>query len=341
MDWREGRRLQGWKLLQAGWRQVEVAEAVGVTKGAVSQWVKRAHEGGIDALRRHPAPGAKSKLTPAQLAALPNLLAGGAEAYGFRGQVWTHPRIAKVIQEKMGVHYHPNHLPRLLKKVQWTRQKPRRRASQRNEVAIQHWYRVEWPSLMKQAAACGQTVVFMDEAGFRLLPALVATYAPRGQTPILDVPFSRDHLSVMGAVTLEGKLLTWIQDHSVKGPDVVRFLKHVLAQIPGKILLIWDNLPAHRGQAVQAFLASEAARRLTLKALPSYAPDLNPEEGIWRFLKYVELKNVCCHRLTELHLEVRRAIERLRFKAEVILGCVRQPGYIVQLPKTLTLRMAA
>ncbi len=129
MDWVEGRRLQGWKLLQAGWRQVEVAKAVGVTKGAVSQWVKRVKEGGPDALLRRKAPGAVSKLSQAQLAALPELLACGAEAYGFRGQVWTHPRIAKVIQDKMGVHYHPNHIPRLLKKITWTRQKPRRRAS--------------------------------------------------------------------------------------------------------------------------------------------------------------------------------------------------------------------
>jgi transposase len=170
----------------------------------------------------------------------------------------------------------------------------------------------------------------MDEAGFRVLAGLVHTYAPRGKTPILHVPFGRDHVSVMGALTLDGMLLTWIQDHSVKGDDVVRCLKHLLARIPGKILLIWDNLPAHRGQAVKDFLASGAAKRLTLQALPSYAPDLNPPEGIWRFLKYVELKNVCCHHLAELRLEVRRAIERLRFKVAAILGCIGQPGYIVQ-----------
>ena len=173
-------------------------------------------------------------------------------------------------------------------------------------------------------------MVFMDESGFHLLPGLVRTYAPRGQTPTLDVPLTRDHLSVMGALTLEGKLFTWIQDHSVKGPDVVRFLKHLLARIPGKILLIWDNLSAHRGQAVKDFLASGAAKRLMLQALPSYAPELNPQEGIWRFLKYVELRNVCCHHLAELRLEVRRAIERLRFKGDVIRGCIRQPGYNVQ-----------
>jgi transposase len=172
-------------------------------------------------------------------------------------------------------------------------------------------------------------VVFTDEAGFRLLPALVRTYAPRGQTPILEVPFGRDHLSVLGAVTLDGRVLTWIQNHSVKGPDVVHFLKHLLAHIPGKLVVVWDNLPAHKGQAVKDFLAHGAAQRLTLKALPSYAPDLNPEEGIWRFLKYVELKNVCCHHLAELRLEVRRAIERLRFKVDVILGCIRQPAWFV------------
>jgi transposase len=330
MDWREGRRLRAWELSLAGWQQVEIAEALGVTQGAVSQWMKRAREGGVEALRRHPAPGAKSKLTPEQLTELPDLLARGAEAYSFRGNVWTHPRIAAVIKQEWGVKYHPNHIPRILHKIGWSCQKPRRRATQRDEAAIARWREEDWPRIMKEAQEAGQTIVFTDEAGFRLLPALVRTYAPRGQTPVLDVPFGRDHLSVMGALTLDGMLLTWIQDHSVKGPDVVRFLKHLLARIPGKLLVIWDNLPAHKGQAVKDFLAQGAARRLTLKALPSYAPELNPEEGIWRFLKYVELKNVCCHHLTELRLEVRRAIERLRFKADVIFGCIRWPGYIVQ-----------
>jgi transposase len=169
----------------------------------------------------------------------------------------------------------------------------------------------------------------MDEAGFRLLPAVVRTYAPRGQTPVLDIPLTHDHLSVMGALTLDGSLFTWIQDHSVKGSDIVRFLKHVLARIAGNVLLIWDNLPAHHGQALKAFLVQPAAKRLTLQALPAYAPELNPQEGIWRFLKYVELKNVCCHDLAELRLEVRRAVERLRFKIDVILGCIRQPGYSI------------
>jgi transposase len=98
--------------------------------------MKRARAGGREALRRHPAPGAKSKLNPTQIAALPNLLARGAEAYGFRGKVWTHPRIAALIKQKIGVKYHDNHIPRILKKIGWSRQKPRRRATQRDEALL-------------------------------------------------------------------------------------------------------------------------------------------------------------------------------------------------------------
>jgi transposase len=139
---------------------------------------------------------------------------------------------------------------------------------------------------------------------------------------VLHEQLTRDHLSVMSGITLEGKLLMIEQDRAFKGPDVVRFLEHALRQIPGKLLVIWDGSPIHRGQAVRDFLASGAASRLQLELLPGYAPELNPDEGIWKHLKYVELKNVCCRSLSEL----RKAKERLRHKKHIILGCIRQPG---------------
>jgi transposase len=108
-------------------------------------------------------------------------------------------------------------------------------------------------------------------------------------------------------------------------------LRHLLRQIPGKLLIIWDGSPIHRGRAVKEFLASEAAEdRLKLERLPGYAPDLNPDERVWKHLKYVELKNVCCRSLSELRIELRKAKERLRHKRDVILGCIRQPGFEVQ-----------
>ena len=171
--------------------------------------------------------------------------------------------------------------------------------------------------------------MFVDQSGFYLLPAVIRTYAPIGQTPVLREELSREHLSVMSGITLEGKLLMMEQDRAFKGPEVVRFLKHALRQIGGKLLIIWDGSPIHRSKVVKDFLREGAARGIRLEQLPGYAPDLNPDEGIWKHLKYVELKNVCCRSLSELRVELRKAKERLRHKSHVILGCIRQPGFVV------------
>jgi transposase len=179
----------------------------------------------------------------------------------------------------------------------------------------------------KRALKEGRTIVFADQSGFYLLPAVVRTYAHIGRTPILHEQLSRDHLSVMSAITLEGKLYMIEQERSFKGEDAVRFLKHLMRQIEGKLLVVWDDSPIHRGRAVKEFLASGASSRLKLEQLPGYAPDLNPDEGIWKHLKYVELKNLCCQSLKELKVELRKAKERLRHKRNVILGCIRQPGF--------------
>lgn len=181
----------------------------------------------------------------------------------------------------------------------------------------------------KGALEEGRSILFVDESGFYLLPAVVRTYAPVGETPILHEHLSRDHLSAISAITPEGKLYMIEQDRAFKGPDVVRFLKHLLRRISGKLLVIWDGSPIHRARVVKDFLASGAANRLQLEQLPGYAPELNPDEGIWKHLKYVELKNICCKSLSELRRELRKAKERLRHKKHVILGCIRQPGFEV------------
>ena len=166
-------------------------------------------------------------------------------------------------------------------------------------------------------------LVFVDEAGFYLLPAAVRIYAPRGETPELRYRYW-DHLSVISAITPRGKLYTMTREESFRGPTIVRFLKHLLQHIPGKLLVVWDRLPAHRSQVVKDFLREGGTKRIHLAQLPSYAPDLNPDEGVWNYLKRVELKNVCCHNLCELRTELRKAIVRLRYKTEVVQGFIRQ-----------------
>jgi hypothetical protein len=116
----------------------------------------------------------------------------------------------------------------------------------------------------KRALKEGRTIVFCDQSGFYLLPTVVRTYAPVGQTPILHEQLSRDHLSVMSGITLEGKLYMLEQERAFKGEDVVRFLKHALRQIPGKLLVVWDGSPIHRAKVVKEFLKSGAASQLQL-----------------------------------------------------------------------------
>jgi transposase len=197
-------------------------------------------------------------------------------------------------------------------------------------VAIEGWRTTDWAEA-KKGLVEQRTIIFVDESGFGLLPALVRIYAPRGQTPHLRAPLRWEHLSVMAAVTPTGKLYTWIQARSVKGRDIVRFLRHLMQQIPGKLLIVWDGLPAHRSRAVKDFLTQGAAERIRLQALPAYAPEMNPAEGIWNYLKRVELKNCCCHDLSHLRLEVRRVIARLRHKAAVLTGCIRHPSIYTSL----------
>ena len=149
-DWREGRRLRAFELKQQGWSQQNIACALGVGKGAVSQWMKRAREeGGKEALRKRPSPGAPPRLSADQRAKLPGLLEKGAVAHGFRGEVWTCQRVAQLIKREFGVGYHPAHVSRILKKLGFSLQKPDRLGDQRDEDAIEEWTEKRWPELKK------------------------------------------------------------------------------------------------------------------------------------------------------------------------------------------------
>src|ERR1700730_2557550 len=152
------------------------------------------------------------------------------------------------------------------------------------------------------------------------------TYAPVGQTPVLEVPLTYDHLSAIGALTPEGRIFMQTQDHAYKGPDVVRFLQILLREIPGNLLVIWDGATIHHGQVIKDFLAKGGAKRIHLERLPAYAPELNPQEGVWNLLKRVELKNVCCLDLQHVETQLRRAKERLRHRIAVLRQCFAHAG---------------
>lgn len=149
-DWREGRRLRAWELHEQGWAQERIAQALGVTQGAVSQWLKRVEQaGGVEGLYRRPPQGARPKLTPEQLYQLPELLKQGAPAFGFAGDVWTCKRVGVVIERIFGVKYHLSQVARILHNIGWSVQKPVRVAAQQNKEAVREWTQERWPALKK------------------------------------------------------------------------------------------------------------------------------------------------------------------------------------------------
>jgi transposase len=175
----------------------------------------------------------------------------------------------------------------------------------------------------KGAEAQAQAILFIDEAGFYPLPSVVRTYAPVGQTPILREWCTRDHLSAISAISPEGKLYFHSQDRALNSADVVAFLEHLLREVPGRMVVIWDGAPIHRSQTIKEFLANGAAQRLHLERLPAYAPELNPDEGLWQQLKGVELRNLCCSTIPHLRGELRDAVKRVRRKPRLIQSFFR------------------
>jgi putative transposase len=158
----------------------------------------------------------------------------------------------------------------------------------------------------------------MDESGFYLLPGKVRTYAPEAHTPILQEWQTRDHPSVMGGVTMTGKLYVLVRQESLNGLHTIEFLRHLIRHVGPRLLVIWDGSPIHRRIAVTEFLASAVGRGVRVEWLPPYAPDLNPVEGAWQHLKHVEMRNLVSLDLEALHLELHLAIGRLRQKPHLI-----------------------
>jgi len=326
-DCSEWRRMQAWQLKQLGWKQRDIATALAASEGAVSQWLAVARSEGPEALRSRSAPGHPAKLTADQRHLLPDFLWHGPEAYGFRGEVWTCARVVHIIREEFGVSYSKSQVSRILKELSWTPHVPVSRAIQRDEEAIDRWRAEVWPALQQRAKHERRTLVFVDESGFYLLPGVVKSYSPEGLTPVLYEWQTRDHLSVMGGLTPAGKVYVLVRPESLNGLHTVEFLRHLVRYAGPRLLVIWDGSPIHRRAEVKEFLSGTAGRGVWVERLPGYAPDLNPwDTGGWDHLKHVEMRNLVCLDLEELHLELHLAIGRLRQKPKLIPAFFKAAG---------------
>lgn len=300
----------------------EVTGRLGVARQVVYRWHDAWQAGGIAALASKGPAGRKAKLAPVQTERVVEALLEGPAAHGYKTQLWTLPRGAALIEALTEVRYHPGHVWRLLGAMGFSCQRPERRAVERNEPAIRQWKRVQWPAIKKKAHRQGRLIVFIDESGLSTRPTRVRTWAPRGQTPLLQETFNWKSLSIIGGLAL---LRFYFQIHSgsIKGPQVVEFLQHLQRHLPGKLLILWDGASIHRSALVRDYLASLGGR-IRVERLPAYAPELNPVEYMWGHLKTHEIANLISTQAWELSFEATAALRKMRRRPSIITACYGQ-----------------
>jgi transposase len=192
----EKQRLEAGKQYETGARVMEVAQQFGVAYRTAMDWKTLYERGGLEALRSRGKPGPARRLGPEQLEDLKQALVAGAQSAGYENPLWTLRRVRQLIRQRYGVRYTEVAVWKLLRALGWSPQKPERRAREADPQKIAHWKGHRWPELFEGAQQQRRTIVFVDESGFSQKPARKRTWAPKGQTPILEFNFNTEtHLS--------------------------------------------------------------------------------------------------------------------------------------------------
>ena len=190
---------------------------------------------------------------------------------------------------------------------------------------MERWKRQDWPRV-KKAARMGGHIVFADESGFLLMPHVVKTWAPRGQTPVHRHGYRRDKISAISGVSVSPKrqslgLFYQLYFHNIGQEEVCVFLRDLLRHLRGPVIAILDNSSTHHGELLERLQRRHS--RLHVEYFPAYAPELNPEEGVWSLAKR-DLANGCPHDVEELTKDVIRSIEKIRKSPVRLRGCIKQ-----------------
>jgi transposase len=199
--------------------------------------------------------------------------------------LWTRAMVRELIGREFGVRLSEVSVGRLLRKLGLSPQRPLYRAYQQNPEAVARWKAETYPQLRTEAARVGATIYFADEAGVRSDYHAGTTWAPVGRTPVVATTGDRFGVNLISAVTAKGKLRFAAYDGSLNGPVFIDFCRRLLDDTPGPVFLVLDGHPVHRSKAVKQFAASTGGR-LRLWFLPGYAPELNPDEWVWKHVKH-------------------------------------------------------
>jgi transposase len=283
----EAIRLMAVERVREGESPSSVIASFGFSRTTIYKWLSAASQAGVGlkALRSRPATGRPRRLTSRQERQVFRWIDGrDPQHHGLDAGMWTRAVVADLIEQKFGVKLGLTAVGGLLAKLGLTPQKPLQRAYQRDPQAIERWRRERFPAIAKQAKDTGGEVYFWDEAGFRADAVQGRTWGVRGQRPVVQRPGQRQSVSAASAVTARGAFWYCTYPGGLNAALFVLLLRQMMRGRKTPVHLVVDGLPAHRTGEVKSYVASTHGR-LTLHILPGYAPDLNPDELVWSYMK--------------------------------------------------------
>ena len=311
-------RFQAIKLRKKGWKVDDIAEAFGLLRTSVSHWFMKVNRYGIGSLNRTKAKGKEPKLTMGDKTKILSWLKQSAIDFGFETPLWTSKRVQQLIKKQLGKSLHVTNVRAWLRKWNLTNQKPERRATQHDELMVKRWIKEEWPKIKEHCRRWQAMLYFQDESGVSLTAVMGKTWAPKGKTPVVKTTGKRGGLCVTSAISPVGKMTFRIEKGKVNADKHIEFLIQIMKQHPNrKIIVIEDNAPSHIAGAVKSFVASQP-NRIAIYYLPSYSPELNPDEHVWAYLKAHQLKTHQAQTTKELKHLVKRKMQGIQRKNNLV-----------------------
>jgi transposase len=284
----EERRRQVIGLRQNGVSDAAIAAQVGLSQTGVFDICKRFADKGKKGLvsgKRGRKPDEQKLLTTAQESEIKRLICRHMpDDLGLDFALWSRDAVRALIRRQYGVRLTVRTTGKYLARWGFTAQKPLRRAYEQNPAEVRHWLRHEYPAIVAQARQAGGVIFWGDETGLRADDVRGRSYAPPGKTPVVRPNHRRIGLGLISAVSNRGELRWKVLDGAIKAPVLICFLQRLIKDAGRKVFLILDRLPVHRSAFVRDWLARHKAQ-IEVFYLPSYSPELNPDEGLNADLK--------------------------------------------------------
>lgn len=272
--------------VQEGEAPSAVIASYGFCRTTIYKWLRKVRRGGRgDPLLSSKGTGRPPKLTGKQKRQVFRWINGkDPRQYGFDFGLWTRQIVAALIAERFDIDLSLASVGKLLASLNLTPQKPLKRAYERDPAAIEAWKRKIYPQLAARARRAGAEIYFWDESGFRADAVQGKTWGMRGHTPIVELPGSRQSVSAASAVNAKGAFWFVTYKGGMTAELFVALLKHIMRRRRKPLFLVLDSLPAHKAKMVRDYVEATNGK-LELHFLPGYAPELNPDELVWNYVK--------------------------------------------------------